>query len=108
MAYGSYAGLEGLTSGFKPSDDASDALGGIAKDKYGIQGTIASDSLRSLAQMRAQKYTADKQLEAAQIQADAMNSPQQIIGGIVGDVLGGFAGGFGGGVGAAAGKKWFA
>jgi hypothetical protein len=84
MAYGSYAGMDGVVPGFRASDEGTASLGEIAGSKYGTQAALTGNVLASTAQMRAQKYLADKQLEAAQVQADAMNSPMQLIGGALG------------------------
>ncbi|NDD45931.1 MAG: hypothetical protein EBZ24_11125, partial [Synechococcaceae bacterium WB9_4xB_025] len=69
MAYGSYTGFDGMVPGFKASDEGSSTLGDIAGSKYASQTALTGNVLQSTAQMRAQKYLADKQLEAAQVQA---------------------------------------
>jgi hypothetical protein len=107
MAFGSFGSAMGPVSGFSMSTEGSSKLGGIDRDKYATESAMASSSLQSMAQMRAQKYMADKQLEAAQAQADAMNSPGRLITGMLGQIGAGFAGGFGGGLGKAAGASWF-
>lgn len=108
MAYGSFASSDGLVGGFTPSREGVDALGGTAAKKYETGAVLAGNTLASQAQLRAQKYLADAQVEAAQIQADAANDPLKLGLGLLGQVGGAFAGGFGGGIGKAAGAKWFA
>ena len=108
MAYGSFAGLDGYIGGFQPSREGADALGGMAAKKYETGAALAGNALASQAQLRAQKYLADAQVEAAQIQADAANDPLKLGLGLLWQVGGAFAGGFGGSIGKAAGAKWFA
>ena len=107
MAFGSFAGLDGFVGGFEPSREGANALGGVAAKKYDTGAQLAGSSLASQAQMRAQKYLADAQVEAAQIQADAANDPLKLGLGLLGQVGGAFAGGFGGSIGKAAGASWF-
>lgn len=107
MAFGSFGSATEPVAGFSMSTEGSSRLGNIEREKYAADSAMASNSLQSMAQYRAQKYLADKQLEAAQVQADAMNSPGRLITGMLGQIGAGFAGGFGGGLGKAAGSAWF-
>lgn len=104
MAYGSFAGSDGYVSGFQPSREATEEMGGLASKKFETGASLASNTLASQAQMRAQKYLADAQVEAAQIQAAAANDPLKLGLGLLGQVGGAFTGGLG----ISAGKKWFA
>lgn len=107
MAFGSFDSAMSPVSGFSMSTEGASKLGNIDREKYAAESALASSSLQSMAQLRAQKYMADKQLEAAQVQAEAANSPGRLITGMLGQIGAGFAGGFGGGLGKAAGSAWF-
>ncbi len=99
--------MDGLVGGFDPSREGADALGGVAAKKYDTGAQLVGNSLASQAHLRAQKYLADSQVEAAQIRADAENNPLKLGLGLVGQVAGAFAGGVGGGIGKAAGASMF-
>lgn len=99
--------MDGFIGGFEPSREGADALGGVAAKKYDTGAQLAGTSLASQAQMRAQKYLADAQVEAAQVQAKAANDPLKLGMSLLGEVGGAFAGGVGGGIGKAAGASMF-
>jgi len=107
MAFGSFGSGTEPVPGFSVSTQGLSRLGDIDREKYAAESSMATNSLQSMAQYRAQKYLADKQLEAAQVQAEAANSPGRLITGMLGQIGAGFAGGFGGGLGKAAGSAWF-
>ena len=90
MAFGSFSGMDGLVGGFDPSREGADALGGVAAKKYDTGAQLVGNSLASQAHLRAQKYLADSQVEAAQIRADAENNPLKLGLGLVGQVAGAF------------------
>jgi hypothetical protein len=84
--------MDGLEGGFEPSREGADALGGVAAKKYDTSAQLVGNSLASQAHLRAQKYLADSQVEAAQIRADAAKNPLGEILTLVGKVGGAAAG----------------